>query len=147
MSEVAAACGCSRSYFTRMFFKDFGMTPMKFLNKARVEHATICLNSGLNVSETADKCGFKSIYHFSRFFKTNTGKNANEVRKDSLMKNLKEISAKADSDKKIRDRNFEKLLLDDRFSKKKLKECVSLVLRYRGKSVGSVQDKIKRILS
>ena len=69
IGELAAAVTMSRSHFTRMFILTFGMTPHRFIVKARVEVAQALLEgTSHSLSSIALECGFADQPHFSRVF-------------------------------------------------------------------------------
>lgn len=62
--------GYTRQYLIRIFRRQFGVTPMAFLNDFRLEQAIPwLLNSLLSVDEIARRCGFEDSNYFSRQFK------------------------------------------------------------------------------
>ena len=74
VANVAAAAGLERSYFSRLFKKETGITCEKWLNDFRMEKAAKLLKSGrLNVAETARSAGFTDQFYFSRAFKKHFG--------------------------------------------------------------------------
>jgi AraC-like DNA-binding protein len=71
-------------HLIRVFQKDVGITPIKYLWNYRVNQGVELLRStGLSIGEIAERIGFKTSYHFARIIKQQTGKTASEVRKDS----------------------------------------------------------------
>ena len=59
----------SRSTLNRNFLKAFGMSPMRYLNKLRLDHAAKLLNSSnLSISEISRQSGFEDSNYFSRIF-------------------------------------------------------------------------------
>ena len=69
LSDLAAECGLSSSYFARAFKASTGGTPHRWLVQRRIEKATDLLkNSGLAVKEIAAACGFADQAHFTRAF-------------------------------------------------------------------------------
>lgn len=74
VADAAAAAGLERSYFSRLFKKETGITCEKWLNDFRMEKAAKLLKSGrLNVAETARSAGFTDQFYFSRAFKKHFG--------------------------------------------------------------------------
>ncbi len=83
LSDIAGELGVSNEHLIREFKKFRGITPMKYLWGKRIELALDLLrNSGMRVSEIAEKAGYASLYHFSKRFKQFTGKSPTEIRKD-----------------------------------------------------------------
>ncbi len=74
VSDLAQHCEMSTGNLTRLFGELMGASPMEYLCRIRIENAKRFLRTGaFNVSEVAEKCGFASIYSFSRAFKRLTG--------------------------------------------------------------------------
>ncbi|MDY6314571.1 MAG: helix-turn-helix transcriptional regulator [Clostridia bacterium] len=69
VASVAAHLNVSCTYLNRIFLKNCGMTPFKYLTKLRMEKAAAHLSVGFSVGETAELCGYGDIYQFSRAFK------------------------------------------------------------------------------
>ncbi len=66
--------GLSYSYFKELFIKRYGISPVKYVTNLRMEKAKELLITGqYSVTETAEMCGFDSVYYFSRLFKSHTG--------------------------------------------------------------------------
>ncbi|MDA3955982.1 AraC family transcriptional regulator [Oceanispirochaeta sp.] len=60
----------SPEYINALFKKELGLTPTECIHRERILLAYEALHrDGLNVSETAYKCGFKDPFYFSRVFK------------------------------------------------------------------------------
>ena len=71
LDSLAKAAGMSRASFARAFVAFFGMTPMAFVIKTRLQHAAEMLRSGdLPVKLIAASAGFPSRSHFSRSFRS-----------------------------------------------------------------------------
>lgn len=72
--DIARVAGVSSSYLRTLFHRVFGTSPMRCLNRIRIERAKVMLASGLfSMSEVATACGFQNVYYFSRVFKELTG--------------------------------------------------------------------------
>jgi AraC-like DNA-binding protein len=70
LSQIADELHVSTSSLIRAF-RDRGLSPMRFANSVRLEHASRMLQgpSRITVQEVAAHCGFTSLAHFSRSFK------------------------------------------------------------------------------
>jgi len=67
MRQVAQAAGVTVNHLTRLFARHVGHTPARYLWRLREEQAMALLrDTGLNVSEIADRTGFASPFHLSR---------------------------------------------------------------------------------
>lgn len=74
VEELARLSGYSASHFTRMFRQVYDLSPIQFLNRLRIQHAKNLLRAEqYTLSEIANRCGFSSVYYFSRCFKQITG--------------------------------------------------------------------------
>lgn len=74
LSEVAAVCGLSLSYFTRAFKQSTGDPPHRWLLRQRVERAKILLRGApMTLTEIAIECGFADQSHFTRVFAAHAG--------------------------------------------------------------------------
>lgn len=72
--HLAALCGISYVYFRKLFVKVYGMPPVQYLTRLRVQRAQgLLIGDAGSVGDIATACGFANIYHFSRVFKTVTG--------------------------------------------------------------------------
>ncbi len=74
ISDVAAACSLSRSYFSRAFKKSTGLSPQQWVINARIERARILLQvSNLSLTEIGHECGFSDQSHFTKTFSKSFG--------------------------------------------------------------------------
>jgi len=72
IKKAAAYIGKSPSYITHQFKKHFQCTFHQYLLKFRIDKAKEFLKSK-SIGETAEACGFKNRYHFSKVFKKYSG--------------------------------------------------------------------------
>lgn len=74
VGELADRLEVSQEYLTRTFRAHVGMTPGKYLNQIRVEHAKLLLQRGdHSVAFVADACGFANGNYFARVFRSMVG--------------------------------------------------------------------------
>ncbi len=72
--KMAEQVGMSYSHFRKTFKASTGYAPQYFLIRERLEYAARLLKSSdLSIQEVAEKCGFKSLFYFSRVFKEKMG--------------------------------------------------------------------------
>jgi AraC-like DNA-binding protein len=82
LRALAEACSVSAAHLVRSFRRETGVPPMTYLWERRVAVGVDLLaNTGLPVAEIAARCGFKTVYHFSRRVKQGTGMSPTEVRR------------------------------------------------------------------
>ena len=75
VDDLAAAAGLSRYHFSRMFGRQMGVSPYRFLLRTRVEHAAELLRNGrYSVTEAAFASGFSDLGRFRRAFKKLLGR-------------------------------------------------------------------------
>ena len=80
VSQAARHCHVSPAYFTRLFQRFDTETPRDCLTRLKVSQASLRLRqSGAQVKAVASELGYKSAAHFSRVFKTWTGKPPQEM--------------------------------------------------------------------
>ena len=86
LSKAAEAADVTAQHLIKCFRNQLGTTPGKYLWQLRVERATgFLLHSGMTISEVADRCGFKTVFHFSRMFREHHGQPPREFRKTSWL--------------------------------------------------------------
>ncbi|MBO0839426.1 MAG: helix-turn-helix transcriptional regulator [Sciscionella sp.] len=69
IDDLAAAAGCSRYHFIRLFTQAYGETPGAYLARRRIERAKDLLRSAnLTVTEICMLVGYASLGTFSRRF-------------------------------------------------------------------------------
>ena len=71
----------SISTFRQLFHKNFGMSPVQYRNKLRINRAKQLLQNGdSTVSEAAYASGFKNLGYFCRYYKKITGETPKQKR-------------------------------------------------------------------
>lgn len=74
VSALAQRAGMSRRHFVRVFTKEVGVPPSRFVARVRVEEARRCLEEGdESVEEVADRCGFGTSETMRRTFLRTVG--------------------------------------------------------------------------
>jgi AraC-like DNA-binding protein len=74
LAELARVAHVSPPHLVRRFRAELGVTPMAYVWRRRVAFGIDLLtHTGLPVGVVAERCGFKSVYHFSRRVKEQTG--------------------------------------------------------------------------
>ncbi len=74
IDDLAAEACLSRFHFTRLFTREIGCSPYRYLVEQRLMAARALLTgTALPVAEVARRTGFKSVEHFTRLFTRETG--------------------------------------------------------------------------
>lgn len=69
ITDIAQKAGVSPSHLSRLFQQTLGTSPMKYLERTRMNQARrLLLNTHMRVSEVASEVGFEDPLHFSRAF-------------------------------------------------------------------------------
>ncbi len=72
--EMARDAAMSRSHFSRQFAERFGIPPLQFLIRARIDRAQILLKeTRMTLEQIAEATGYQDVFYFSKQFKTTTG--------------------------------------------------------------------------
>ncbi len=80
--ELASQSGYSTPHFTRAFKTQFGMSPVRFIIRARMNMAMQLLtSSSLRVREVATRVGYKDQFLFHRQFKRYAGQTPAQYRR------------------------------------------------------------------
>jgi AraC-like DNA-binding protein len=78
---LARRLGVSRPYLAAIFRRETGHTLHDYVTERRVTRAKELLqHSELGIGEIASRLGFKTIFHFSRVFKEQTGQSPRKFR-------------------------------------------------------------------
>ena len=75
VSGIANSLGLNRSYLSRMFKKEAGISIQEYIIKTRISKAIGYLESGKKVGETAFLVGYNDPFNFSKVFTQRTGCN------------------------------------------------------------------------
>lgn len=81
VDEYAKMCNLSTSYFTHLFTKNTGYSPLEYKTRQRINIAKNLLSTtNLSVKEISTVLGFKDPLYFGRCFKRTTGQSPSEYR-------------------------------------------------------------------
>jgi AraC-like DNA-binding protein len=70
ITRLAEMCHISPEYFRSIFQRIYGSSPIKYINRLKIQHASELLTSGMyTVTEAATLSGYNDLSHFSREFK------------------------------------------------------------------------------
>ena len=79
---MAEVVDLNPSYLSDVFSKTIGISPIKFINRKRIENAQeLLLSTSLTLYEIARKTGFSDEYYFSRTFNKIVGQPPGEYRR------------------------------------------------------------------
>jgi len=82
LKSLASRCFYNPSYFSRVFKEKFGVSPVEYITRKRVDHAARLLcETDLTVDEISARSGFTDRSGFYRVFARYTGKTPSEYRK------------------------------------------------------------------
>ncbi len=73
IKEIAQMCNVSENHFRTLFRQYAGVSPVKYRTSRQMEMAKRLLETGYNISETAEQLGFLDVPYFSRVFKNEIG--------------------------------------------------------------------------
>lgn len=72
IEQLAKRYGTSTGWFIKEFSRYTGVTPKKYINEVRLNHAKELLSStNYNISKISTVCGFENPLYFSRYFQKN----------------------------------------------------------------------------
>ena len=81
---LSSIAGMTPDYFRHRFQKAYGLPPLQYMMRLKLEEAKRLLSSGKSVNETARLTGFNDANYFSRFFRDRTGVSPTEFVKKRL---------------------------------------------------------------
>ena len=74
VKELADVASVTKTYFIRLFKQEFGLSPIQYINRKKVERAQLLLfTTGSSVKEVAYKLGFSDHSYFIRLFRKVAG--------------------------------------------------------------------------
>jgi AraC family transcriptional regulator len=75
LRELASAAGLSRFHFSRLFKRHLGLSPAKYVERARIEQAkALIVSAEMSLANIAQAVGFADQSHFSRRFRFYEGR-------------------------------------------------------------------------
>ena len=84
---LADTAGLATNAFNRLFARELGISPQKYIRKKRIERACVLLHHSSNtIDRVAEDTGFADRYHFSRIFRQLTGASPARYRRESGIK-------------------------------------------------------------
>lgn len=86
---LAKECNISEIYLRKLFNKHLKTTPKQYISEIRLQKAKQLLSEGtLKINSISEECGFRSSYHFYRFFKEKTGLTPTEYMKQNRISKI-----------------------------------------------------------
>ncbi len=74
LKKLADIMGTTESYVSQAFLETFGISPMRFIQTAKIKYGALLLGTtDKPIKEIAAELGFSSQYHFSNVFKQQYG--------------------------------------------------------------------------
>lgn len=74
LDELAAQCCLSKDHFIRLFKKEMGSTPLRYLNLRKIEKAQLLLiSTDMPIKNIARQLSFNNLSNFNRLFKQISG--------------------------------------------------------------------------
>lgn len=74
INDIAKQSYISEVYFRKLFKKEYGISPKKYIINLRIQAAAGLISTGYySLQEVADMCGYTDYKHFSVEFKKNVG--------------------------------------------------------------------------
>ena len=81
IKHLAKISGATEKYFRNSFKKHFGISPLAYINRIKVNRIRALISNGeLSVRDVAKMSGFSDMNYFSRFFKKHFGISPTEYR-------------------------------------------------------------------
>ena len=85
--DIAKAAGMNHTTLTALMKEELGLTAIEYLMKYRITVAKKQLEfTSVPIKDIANMTGFKTVQHFSRVFKSQTGATPAEFRKNAVQK-------------------------------------------------------------
>ena len=82
IEDLAAMCFLTKDHFIRLFNKNMGCTPGKYICQKKIEKAQqAMLVRDISIKDLAYSLGFENISYFNRLFKKMTGVNPGSYKK------------------------------------------------------------------
>jgi len=73
-TKMCSESKLSYDYFKELFIKQYGMSPVKYITKLRIEKAQeLLITNRYKITDIANMCGFENVYYFSTVFKKQVG--------------------------------------------------------------------------
>ena len=98
LPDIAKAAGMNHTTLTALMKEELGLTAIEYLMKYRITVAEKQLEfTNVPIKDIANMTGFKTVQHFSRVFKAQTGAAPAEFRKIAVQKRKDDLNGKQNS--------------------------------------------------
>ena len=98
LPDIAKAAGMNHTTLTALMKEELGLTSIEYLMKYRITVAEKQLEfTSVPIKDIANMTGFKTVQHFSRVFKAQTGATPAEFRKSAVQKRKDDLNGKQNS--------------------------------------------------
>ena len=98
LPDIAKAAGMNHTTLTALMKEELGLTAIEYLMKYRITVAEKQLEfTSVPIKDIANMTGFKTVQHFSRVFKSQTGATPAEFRKNAVQKRKDDLNGKQNS--------------------------------------------------
>lgn len=95
LPDIAKAAGMNHTTLTALMKEELGLTAIEYLMKYRITVAEKQLEfTSVPIKDIANMTGFKTVQHFSRVFKAQTGATPAEFRKNAVQKRKDDLNGK-----------------------------------------------------
>ena len=95
LPDIAKAAGMNHTTLTALMKEELGLTAIEYLMKYRITVAKKQLEfTSVPIKDIANMTGFKTVQHFSRVFKAQTGAAPAEFRKIAVQKRKEDLNGK-----------------------------------------------------
>ena len=95
LPDIAKAAGMNHTTLTALMKEELGLTAIEYLMKYRITVAEKQLEfTSVPIKDIANMTGFKTVQHFSRVFKSQTGATPAEFRKSAVQKRKEDLNGK-----------------------------------------------------
>ena len=95
LSDISANAGINHTTLTALMKEELGCTAIEYLMKYRITVAKKQLEfTSVPIKDIANMTGFKTVQHFSRVFKAQTGATPAKFRKSAVQKRKEDLNGK-----------------------------------------------------
>lgn len=95
LPDIAKAAGMNHTTLTALMKEELGLTAIEYLMKYRITVAEKQLEfTSVPIKDITNMTGFKTVQHFSRVFKAQTGETPAEFRKSVVQKRKEDLNGK-----------------------------------------------------